>query len=90
MNRQIRGLGVLLVALFLAIFVQLNFLQVVREVFRKACWIVGTNILEPAKLSDKALIGTYKDQGGVDVARVHPRQGWMLEVGLDIGPALDP
>ena len=30
MNRQIRGLGVLLVALFLAIFVQLNFLQVVR------------------------------------------------------------
>jgi transposase len=46
--------------------VNVNYFQVVREVFRKACWIVGTNILEPASLSDEALIGTYKDQGGVE------------------------
>jgi peptidoglycan glycosyltransferase len=29
-NRQIRGLGILVIALFLAVFVQLNFLQIVR------------------------------------------------------------
>jgi transposase len=46
--------------------VSVNSLQVVREVFRKACWIVGTNILEPTALSDQVLIGTYKDQGGVE------------------------
>jgi transposase len=33
---------------------------------RKACWIVGTNVLEPAVLSDQNLIGAYKDQGGVE------------------------
>ena len=43
-----------------------NFQQVVEEVLRKACWIVGTNVLEPTILSDQALIGTYKDQGGVE------------------------
>jgi transposase len=37
--------------------------QVEREAFRKACWIVGTNVLEQARLSDQQLIGTYKDQG---------------------------
>jgi len=46
--------------------VSVNFLQAVQEVFRKACWIVGTNVLEPAVLSDQALIDTYKDQGGVE------------------------
>jgi transposase len=46
--------------------VSINHLLVVQEVMRKACWIVGTNILEPAALSDQALIGTYKDQGGVE------------------------
>lgn len=46
--------------------VSINFLLVVQEVVRKACWIVGTNILEPVVLSDQALIGTYKDQGGVE------------------------
>jgi len=46
--------------------VSVNHLLVVQEVMRKACWIVGTNILDPAALSDAALIGTYKDQGGVE------------------------
>jgi len=40
--------------------------QVEREAFRKACWIVGTNALEPADLSDQQLIGTYKGQGGAE------------------------
>lgn len=46
--------------------VSVNFLQVVTEVVRKACWIVGTNVLERTALSEQALIGTYKDQGGVE------------------------
>lgn len=46
--------------------VKISFLQVAQEVLHKACWIVGTNVLEPAVLSDQALIGTYKDQGGVE------------------------
>ena len=46
--------------------VSVNYPQVAQEVFRKACWIVGTNALEPAVLSDQVLIGTYKDQGGVE------------------------
>jgi len=46
--------------------VSINFQQVVEEVVRKACWIVGTNVLESMALSDQALIGTYKDQGGVE------------------------
>lgn len=43
-----------------------NWGQVVQEVLRKACWIVGTNILDPAEFCDEELIGTYKDQGGVE------------------------
>jgi transposase len=50
----------------LELSVSVNYFQVVQEVLRKACWIVGTNILEPAALSDQVLIGTYKDQGGVE------------------------
>ncbi len=42
----------------LMVSVSVNYLQVVQEVLRKACWIVGTNVLEPAALSDEALIGT--------------------------------
>lgn len=46
--------------------VSINSLQVVQEVFHKACWIVGTNILPLAEISDQELIDTYKDQGGVE------------------------
>jgi len=46
--------------------VSINFPKVLQEVLRKACWIVGTNVLEPSVLSDHNLIGTYKDQGGVE------------------------
>jgi transposase len=40
--------------------------QVEQEAFRKACWIVGTNILETAELSNQAVATTYKEQGGVE------------------------
>ena len=43
--------------------VSINQQQVAQEVFRKACWIVGTNVLEPTILSDHDLIATYKGQG---------------------------
>ncbi|HVB24856.1 MAG TPA: IS1634 family transposase [Ktedonobacteraceae bacterium] len=46
--------------------VSISFPPVVEEVVRKACWIVGTNVLSPIALSDQALIDTSKDQGGVD------------------------
>jgi len=46
--------------------VTINQERVEQEVFRKACWIVGTNILETAELSDHALTTTYKEQGGVE------------------------
>lgn len=32
----------------------------------KACWIIGTNILSTAELSDQALATTYKEQGGIE------------------------
>ena len=44
--------------------VSVNQEQVAQEAFRKACWIVGTNVLEPTVLSDQQLIATYKGQGG--------------------------
>lgn len=40
--------------------------QVAQEAFRKACWIVGTNVLEPTVLSDQHLIAIYKEQGGAE------------------------
>lgn len=40
--------------------------RVSQEAFRKACWIIATNILEPEELSDEALSTTYKEQGGVE------------------------
>ena len=43
--------------------VSINREQVAQEAFRKACWIVGTNVLEPTILSDHDLIATYKGQG---------------------------
>ena len=43
--------------------VSINQEQVAQEAFRKACWIVGTNVLEPTILSDHDLIATYKGQG---------------------------
>lgn len=46
--------------------VSVNSAHVVQEVFRKACWIVGTNILESGVLCDQALVTTYKEQGGVE------------------------
>jgi len=46
--------------------VSVNFLHVVQETLRKACWIVRTTILDPTDLSDQELSETYKDQGGVE------------------------
>jgi transposase len=36
------------------------------EALRKACFIVGTNVLDPEELSDQVLVTTYKEQGGVE------------------------
>jgi transposase len=46
--------------------VTINQELVEQEAFRKACWIIGTNILEATELSDQALATTYKEQGGVE------------------------
>ena len=46
--------------------VTLNQERVEQEAFRKACWIVGTNILDTVELSDEMVAATYKDQGGVE------------------------
>jgi len=40
--------------------------QVAQEAFRTACWIVGTNVLEPTVLSEEQLIATYKGQDGTE------------------------
>src|SRR2546421_6252380 len=40
--------------------------QVDQEAACKACWIVGTKVLDPAMRSDQALVTTYKEQGGVE------------------------
>src|SRR5260221_4257056 len=37
-----------------------------QEVRRKACFIVATNMLDSAELSDEELVTTYKEQGGVE------------------------
>jgi len=39
--------------------VSINQEQVEQEALRKACWIVGTNILDPNILSDQQLVTTY-------------------------------
>ena len=40
--------------------------RVAQETFRNACWIVGTNVLEPAVLSDQQLITAYKGRSGAE------------------------
>src|SRR5437667_3542184 len=46
--------------------VTVNQPRVDEEALRKACFIVGTNELESAALSDQELVATYKEQGGVE------------------------
>jgi transposase len=46
--------------------VTVNQEQVEQETLRKACWIVGTNVLDPTVLSDQQLVTIYQDQGGVE------------------------
>jgi transposase len=40
--------------------------EVRREWRRRACYIVGTNVLDPETLSDEELIASYKGQGSVE------------------------
>ena len=40
--------------------------QVDAEAAHKACWIIGTNVLDTVVLSDQQLVTTYKEQGGVE------------------------
>jgi len=40
--------------------------QVDAEALRKACWIIGTNVLDASVLSEQQLVTTYKEQGGVE------------------------
>ena len=40
--------------------------QVAREATRRACFIVGTNLLDAATLPDEAVISTYREQGSVE------------------------
>jgi transposase len=40
--------------------------EVEREWRRRACYIVGTSVLDPEALSDEDLIATYKGQGSVE------------------------
>ncbi len=46
--------------------VTVNQEQVEQEALRKACWIVGTNVLDAVVLSDQQLVTAYKEQGGVE------------------------
>lgn len=46
--------------------VTVNQQQVDEEALRKACWIIGTNVLDTTVLSDQDLVTTYKEQGGVE------------------------
>jgi transposase len=46
--------------------VSVNQDRVEQEVQRQACFIVGTNRLDPTRLSAEELVATYKDQGGVE------------------------
>jgi transposase len=46
--------------------ITINQERVAQETFRNACWIIGTNVLEPAVLSDQQLIMTYKGQSGAE------------------------
>jgi transposase len=46
--------------------VKVNQKQVEEETARKACWIIGTNVLEMTVLSEQQLVTMYKEQGGVE------------------------
>ncbi len=46
--------------------VQVNQARVEQEVRRRACFIVATNVLDAAELSDEELVTTYKEQGSVE------------------------
>jgi len=46
--------------------VTVNQPRVDEEALRKACFIVGTNVLDPQGLSEQELVRTYKEQGGVE------------------------
>ena len=46
--------------------VTVNQQQVDEEAVRKACWIIGTNVLDTTVLSEQDLVTTYKEQGGVE------------------------
>jgi transposase len=46
--------------------VTVNQEQVDQEAARKACWIIGTNVLDATVLTDQDLVTTYKEQGGVE------------------------
>jgi transposase len=50
----------------IVVTVTVNQQRVEEETLRKACFIVGTNVLDPEELSDQALVTTYKEQGGVE------------------------
>ena len=43
--------------------VTFNQQQVEEETLREACFIVGTNVLDPTVLSDRELVTIYKGQG---------------------------
>jgi transposase len=40
--------------------------RVEAEALRAACFIVGTNVLDPKRVRDQELVTTYKEQGGVE------------------------
>jgi transposase len=46
--------------------VTVNKPRVDEEALRKACFIVGTNVLDAEELPDQELVTTYKEQGGVE------------------------
>ena len=68
--------------------VSVNQEQVEREAFRKACWIVGTNVLEPTVLSDQQLVVTDIGQGGPERGfrgSLRPALSGLLGHGLETG-----
>jgi hypothetical protein len=42
-----------------------------RAAVRQACFLVATNVLDPAQLSDQELIATYKAQSHVEMDCTH-------------------
>lgn len=50
----------------LQVALALNHVRVEADALRAACFIVGTNVLDPERVSDQELVTTYKEQGGVE------------------------